>query len=137
MIPESVLDEHLKAMESGKVVSFGFPPESIQIALSIAQQGRAAEFMGTNGSLYPMEVIEGVDGTPFTLIMHGREDSLVPGGGSIKFAERIIEKFGEGKVVLYTQPGEHGFDGTAALETPWLKEALCHVTEAWFGVCMY
>ena len=41
-----------------------------------------------------MEVIEGVDGTAFMLIMHGREAGLVPGSASVKFAERIIEIFG-------------------------------------------
>ena len=35
---------------------------------------------------------------PFTLVLHGREDSVVPVGGSFRFVKRAVEKFGVGRV---------------------------------------
>jgi len=61
VISESVLEEHLSSVTPGKVVTSALPLERMQIALSIVQQGRAAEFMGTDESLHPIGVIDGVD----------------------------------------------------------------------------
>jgi acetyl esterase/lipase len=132
-IPKSVLDDFLANMEPGKIVTSAFPPERMNIALSITQQGRKAEFIGSEDGWWPMRVLEESKEMPFTFIMHGQDDSAVHVEGSVKFAEFAKEKFGEGWGLLILQPGEHGFDDVATLEMEWLKNALKKVTEIWLG----
>jgi dipeptidyl aminopeptidase/acylaminoacyl peptidase len=53
---------------------------------------------------------------PHTLILHGTEDSAVPGDGSIEW-EGVVKKFGQGKVQLHLEPGgAHGSDFDIPLE---------------------
>jgi len=132
-IPEAVLADHLKAMEPGRIVTSVPPPGRLPIALSFVQQGRFPEFLGSDESLYPLKRMEKVDEVPPMLILHGRDDSAVPVEGSVKFVDMAEKRWGKGKVVLHTEPGEHGFDGPVPLDTPWLKELLPHVTRPWLG----
>ncbi|OCT49213.1 hypothetical protein CLCR_05000 [Cladophialophora carrionii] len=144
-LPKEVLGEHIRMLEkeeeesSGKktVVSSATPPDRLPFALSIVQQGLYRKLLGEDKILYPLERIEDVDGrdVPPILIIHGREDSAVPVEGSERWVERARQKFGEAKVELIVQPGEHGFDTdpTVTLETPWLKHGLVRITEAWLG----
>ena len=132
-IPKSILEDHLKSMVPGKIVTAADPPARMPIALSITQQKRKAEFLGTDERLFPMKVLEKVDAVPFTFILHGKDDSAVPVDYSIKFADRIKERFGEGKVDLRIRPGEHGFDSEVDVNEPWLQEGLSRVTSLWLG----
>ncbi|KAK9426939.1 Alpha/Beta hydrolase protein [Lipomyces doorenjongii] len=131
-IPKQVLEDHLKAMEPGKIVTAADPPERMVIGLSLLQQKRKAEFFGTDERLFPMKVLEKLDTVPFILLLHGEDDRAVPVDYSIKFAEAIKERFGD-KVDLRIQPGEHGFDSTVDVDAPWLKEGLSRVTTLWLG----
>lgn len=132
-IPLEVLESHLKAMVPGRIVTSAFPPQRLDLWLSLAQQGRVQDFFGRDESLFPMIVMEKLDDVPFMLIMHGSDDTAVPVQGSYDFEEAAKKKFGPGKVELVVQPGEHGFDGEATLETPWLKEGLEKVTTLWLS----
>jgi acetyl esterase/lipase len=132
-IPPNILEEFLKTIEPGKIVSSAEPPARMHIALSIAQQGRMLEFFGVDESLFPVFVLQTLDDMPFVLILHGKDDTAVPVEGSVRFAELVNQKFGSGKVDLRIEPGEHGFDGPATLDMPWLKEGLNRVTELWLG----
>ena len=123
-IPPEVLENHLKAMVPGKIVTSEFPPDRMQLWLSMAQQGRTRAFFGADESLFPMKVLAKIDDAPFMLIMHGSDDTIVVVQGSYDFEEAARKKFGPGKVELVVQPGEHGFDVEAGLETPWLKQGL-------------
>lgn len=133
MLPTSVLENHLQAMRRGQIITSVDPPERMNLCLSAVQQGRFPEFLGTDEILYPLRRLEMVDEMPFTLILHGRDDSAVPVEGSVEFAEKARRIYGDEKVLLHTEPGEHGFDDTATLETPWLKECLRHVTDLWIN----
>lgn len=44
-------------------------------------------------------------GMPHTLILHGTEDSAVPGDGSIEWEGVVQKKFGQGKIQLHLEPG--------------------------------
>ncbi|MCJ1388893.1 hypothetical protein MMC18_001744 [Xylographa bjoerkii] len=132
-IPPSVLEEFLRSMEPGKIVSSADPPARMPIALSIAQQGRKLEFWGEDERLFPVKVLQTVDEMPFVLVLHGKGDTSVPVEGSVRFAELVRRRFGVGKVDLRIRPGEHGFDAEARLDMPWLKEGLGRVTELWLG----
>jgi acetyl esterase/lipase len=132
-IPPNILEEFLKSIEPGKIVTSAEPPARMHIALSIAQQGRTLEFFGADERLFPVSVLQTLDDMPFVLILHGKDDTAVPVEGSVRFAELVRQKFGSGKVDLRIEPGEHGFDGSATLDMPWLKEGLNRVTELWLG----
>ncbi|KAG4428943.1 hypothetical protein IFR05_015576 [Cadophora sp. M221] len=133
-IPRAVLDQHLAAMEPGKIVTGKFPPARMDIALPIVQGGLFPQIMGTDESFYPGRTVEKMKGNekvPFLFLMHGTEDTAVPCEHSVDFVKVWEEKFGKGSVVGKFESGEHGFDGTATLETPWMKDALVRVTKAW------
>lgn len=131
IIPQEVVENHLNAMVPGRIVTSAFPPERLQLWLSMTQHGRRQAFFGSDDSLYPMKVLAKSEDAPFILIMHGSDDTAVPIKGSYDFEEAARKKFGPGKVDLIVQPGEHGFDGVATLETPWLKQGLEKVTKLW------
>lgn len=134
IVPPHILEDFLKNITPGEIVTSADPPARMQIALSLVQQTRTREFYGHDDRLYPMKVLERVENMPYVLILHGEDDTTVPVGGSIAFAEAVKGRFGNGKVDLrIVQGGEHGFDTSATLDMPWLKEGLSKVTELWLG----
>lgn len=134
VIPESVLREHLNAMQPGKIITEATPPDRIQLAISIIQQGSWDRYYGTDESYDVWKLLEKADDMPYVLILHGDEDSAVPVHGSIDWVAAAEKKFGEGKIKLHVQPGgDHGFDGHVPLETPWLQEGLKAITANWLG----
>lgn len=132
-IPKSVLEDHLKSMVPGKIVTAADPPDRLPIALSIVQQNRKTEFFGTDDRVYPLKMVEKVPAAPFTLILHGEDDTMVPINQSFMFTEAMKRRFGDASVELLIQPGEHGFDNTLSLDTPWLKQGLSRVTTLWLN----
>jgi hypothetical protein len=58
-------------------VTSAHPPERVALGISMLQQKRKAEFFGTDERLFPMKVLEKIDTAPFTLILHGEDDSAV------------------------------------------------------------
>jgi acetyl esterase/lipase len=132
-IPSSVLEGVLKGLEPGKITSSAEPPARLPIAISMAQQNRLSEFFGVDDKLSLASSLQTLDDVPFIFIAHGKDDSAVPAEGSINFVKVVEQKFGSGKTCLRIEPGEHGFDGTATLDTPWLKEGLSRVTELWLN----
>jgi len=132
-IPPNILEEFLKTIEPGKIVTSAEPPARRQVVLSIVQQGRMLDLFGVDESLFPMSVLQTLDDMPFVLILHGKDDMAVPVEGSVRFAELVKQKFGSGKVDLRIEPGEHGFDGSATLDMTWLEESLSRMTELWLG----
>jgi acetyl esterase/lipase len=133
MVPKEVLAGHLETMQQGKIVTAVTPPERIQLALSMVQQGLFPKLLGEDAVLYPMDRLDEVADVPFILVTHGESDSAVPVEGSRAFVEKAEKKFGAGKVVLTVQPGEHGFDDKETLDTPWLQKELVRVTKEWLG----
>jgi len=100
------------------------------------QHGQFPAIMGTDESLLPAKVVDRMRGdepVPFLYVMHGTEDSAVPCTDSVKFVAAWKAKFGDASAVAKFEKGDHGFDGEASLETPWMKEALVKVTQAWLG----
>ena len=135
-MPESVLADHVKSMEKGKIVCSAIPPNRLGIALSLIQQGKYLEYLGHEEILFPVERIDQVKKLPYTLILHGEQDSAVPVEGSRVWSEKAQKAYGVGKVVLHVEKGEHGFDGEVKLETAWLRKELAPVTAEWLGSAM-
>jgi len=133
-LPSSLLSDYVTAMKPGAVVTAANPPDRFSLGLSIVQQGVWAKYLGTDDRIYPTRMAEKAEHMPFMFVIHGELDSAVPIAGSIKFAEQLEKKFGEGKVLLHIEAGaEHGCDLNKTLDTPWLKEGLDIVADLWLG----
>jgi acetyl esterase/lipase len=137
-LPVAVLEDHLAAIKPGDVVSEVVPPERFPLAVAMVQQGRWTEFLGEGEELFPMKIVEEMGKeeaarVPFMFLFHGVDDSAVPVQGSEKFVERVREKLGEGRVIFYAEPGEHGFDAEVGVEERWMRDGLERVTREWLG----
>lgn len=133
MLPTEIVDAHVAAIVPGAVVSSAIPPLRVDIACSMVQNGRVVEFLGSDEVLFPVEVVGKVASMPPVLILHGKEDSSVPVAGSERFVEALKKKHPSTPVRLDLQPGDHGFDGEATLETEWLKEDVAFITKHWLA----
>lgn len=132
-IPPYILENFLTNIKPGEIVTHGNAPERTAVAVSLVQQGRMQEFFGSDDRLYPSKVLEKVDSVAFILILHGKDDSVVPVSSSVEFARIMEERFGREKVELRIEAGGHGFDSLAELDMPWLNGGLERVTELWIG----
>lgn len=135
-IPKEVFEQHVKDTPEGKIVSGAFPPERMQLTLSILQSG-GFKGLGDDDRLFPGRVLEKMDWgekVPFLFAFHGTKDRAVPCEETRKFVGRWEEKFGVGSVVGVFREGEdHGFDVETKLDDAWLQEGLVPVTKAWLS----
>lgn len=134
-IPESFVREHLNSTPPGTIITESTPPDRTDMALCIAQNEIINEFYGTDERHDAWKLLEGATGMPYTLILHGAEDSVVPVEGSVSWVAAVKEKFGHGKAQLHVEAGgEHGFDCDDAVgKEAWLEKALRRVSEHWLG----
>lgn len=145
VLPVSVITDHLAKMKPEDAALTYPPPERFPLCVAAFQHGKVLEFYerGAENSprkddLFLVERLE-KEGTKLPrggiLILHGKEDSVVPVRGSEKFIAKAREvmkgKQGGDKLVLALRPGDHGFDGDTTLDAEWLKEALEPAVEAW------
>ncbi|KAL9084903.1 MAG: hypothetical protein Q9165_007856 [Trypethelium subeluteriae] len=136
--PTSLIEDHLKNMpldadDKSRPISDDDPPTRFQLAIASAQQGRIPGFLGTGEKLYPMERVLKEPLKPVLFIAHGEDDSAVPVEGSRKFVQVLRNNQPDARVVLLTQPGEHGFDRSSTIEDTWLRDGLRPITEAWLS----
>jgi len=138
-VPPSVLAAHLAAMVPGKIVTSATPYARMDIAISVVQQKLLRQFWGDDERIDLHKLLEKAkeEDVPYTLILHGDEDTMVPIGGTREWVELVKKKFGDKtaeKFDIHIEPGaEHGFDVAVPLETEWLQEKLKKVTEVWLG----
>ncbi len=133
MLPTEVVDAHVAATAPGAVVTSAYLPSRLDIACSMVQNGRFVEFLGDSEELLPVEKVALVEKMPAVLIVHGREDSVVPVAGSERFLAALKKKLPGSPIRLDERPGDHGFDGDATMEEQWLKEDLEFITPHWLG----
>ncbi|KAK3623898.1 hypothetical protein LTR56_021354 [Elasticomyces elasticus] len=143
-IPAQVLSKHIAGLTGHEVVASDLPVARIPLAMSMVQQGRTADFLGKERSLYPLEMLE--DGTisklPPLWILHGKQDTAVPAEGTYRFLDLLRDKVPGAKVHATFEDGEHGFDNhapateeAATLDTAWVKEGVRFVEEYWLIKC--
>ena len=97
------------------------------------QNGRMVEFLGESKELFPIEVVALAEDMPAVLILHGREDSIVPVVGSERFVEALTKRLPASAVKLDVRPGNHGFDEDATMEEQWLQEDGEFITKYWLA----
>lgn len=145
-VPESIVDDHLATIattEKPRVscITAANPPDRLELAFSIIQNGRFLDIIGTERSLFPMLRIEDElkrDPTfrlPPMFILHGEQDSAVPVEGTRAFVQFMQRNVPDTQVILHTRDGDHGFDAPATLNMPWLKDGLAMIAKEWLGTC--
>ena len=134
MLPTEIVDKHVAATKPGTVVSSADPPTRVDLACSIVQNGRMLEFLGSDEVLFPLEMVGKVGSMPPTLIVHGKEDTTVPLEGSIHFVAALKQKHPSTPVTFAMQPGDHGFDDEATLQTGWLMEHVDFIVRHWLEI---
>ncbi|KAK5120213.1 hypothetical protein LTR85_006419 [Meristemomyces frigidus] len=136
-LPVHILDDFLQNLKGNEVVTSATPPERLPLGLVILQQGRTAEFFGTDRSLYPLDMLDDMTSMPPTWILHGKDDSAVPVQGTRNYAAELHRKLPEARLHLSLEEGEHGFDNhgpngePASLETDWVKKGADFIERYW------
>lgn len=138
---DSTVDEFLKASSGRSPITEADPPSRLEFALAAVQTGRYQQILGNDPELFPLERIRkmGLPPTPVgsgsalppTFILHGEQDSAVPVGGTHTFVELLKEADPAIQIHVAIRPGDHGFDATATLDEPWLKQGLDFIADAW------
>jgi hypothetical protein len=110
------------------------PPDRMDLAISVIQQGKFVEMIGDDTDLFPMERLDLVKDIPPMFMIHGKDDSTVLYRSSEVFVEKMKRTHPHIKVLHNAVPGcEHRLDLKANLDTPWLKEGLDFITPFWLG----
>lgn len=133
MLPNEIVDAHVAAIAPGAVVTSDSQPSRVELTYSMFQNGRIVEFLGESKELFPVEMVALAEDMPPVLILHGKEDSIVPVVGSERFVEALKKKLPASAVKLDVRPGGHGFDGDAKIEEQWLKEDEEFITKYWLA----
>lgn len=130
--PASFVDEHLKSVKPGVVVSSCAPPERMDLSYTLSAYGRYLEFFGSDKKMWPLHLIEEKRWLPPTWIHHGDVDTAVSIEDSKAFVAKCDAIDGL-QVRLKVLKGEdHGFDTQAKEDgNPWLKEGLNWVEGKW------
>ena len=129
-LPADVPNDHLTRMRPGEIVSQVDFPDHRDLMFVTVQQWRFLEFLGHDTSLFPLEAIESTDMFPPLFIYHGRDDSIVPVQGTVKFVENFTQVLPKAKLVFKIEPGEHGMDHQTDIKEPWLQEGSELITYA-------
>ncbi|KIW69496.1 hypothetical protein PV04_05369 [Phialophora macrospora] len=145
--PVHVLENHLNKIRSIprhqlQPVPEADPPDRLELSFAMVQHGRYLEFLGQdNRRLFPMErITDEIDADaahagaklPFMFIFHGKDDRFVPCQGTVHFIETLAKTRPRARYHLELQPGDHGFDAPASIETTtWLRDGLNLTSSAW------
>lgn len=139
--PDSVVYDFLKTRSGNHSITEADPPSRLEFALAAVQTGRYQQMLGNDPELFPLERIRrkglppkvGGSGSAFppTFILHGKQDSAVPVSGTQKFVKILKEADPTVQLHVAIRPGDHGFDATATLDEPWLRQGLDFIANAW------
>ncbi|KAF2161852.1 hypothetical protein M409DRAFT_27908 [Zasmidium cellare ATCC 36951] len=111
----SLLITYLSTLSGQEIIPNRIPPDGDINVLIMLQQGLYPHYFGTDPRLYPLEVLERVEGFPPMWVLHGEGDSVVPVEGTRRFVEAFEAK-ARGReawgplFVSYKEGAEHGFD---------------------------
>ncbi|WPH04172.1 Hypothetical protein R9X50_00706000 [Acrodontium crateriforme] len=138
-VNESVLRDFVGNLSGDEIVTSAVPPERLLLVLSVLQQGRTMEFLGSERELYPIEMLdEAATKLPPVWVLHGKQDSVVPAVGTERFAAALREKYPGAKLHVSLQEGEHGFDNhapvtneAASLKTDWVQKGVEFIEQFW------
>ncbi|GAB1197566.1 hypothetical protein APSETT444_006863 [Aspergillus pseudonomiae] len=141
--PRDTLARHIKQIHEQEeatskkvVVSAPTDAKRTQLMFSVCQHGLFGQFFpGDAIELYPLERLDAGARFPRggVLVLHGRNDSVVPVEGSYILRDKIEGVDCNLRFQLVVRDGEHGFDHSAKLHDAWLWEAAQGVIHSWLA----
>ncbi|KAJ3202196.1 serine/threonine protein kinase, partial [Entophlyctis luteolus] len=123
--PTHFLYDFLASIKPGEIVWSATPPSEGSLLpfdrerafMVTAEQGMIQDLIGHDGRMR------------LRMRLHGADNRLVLLERSRKFVAVAGRKFGSHSRWLVERLGDHGFDGDASIDDPWLKECLKDVTK--------
>jgi hypothetical protein len=76
-LPGNAIEAHMLSLKGGEIVSSETPPDRMDLAISVIQQGKFVEMIGNDTNLFPMERLDLVKAIPPVFMIHGKDDSMV------------------------------------------------------------
>lgn len=138
MLPPHIIDDHLKSIKEGDIVTAALPPARMDLGTCIIQQGRFVEMLGKEDILYPVDRVRlGLytdKKMPRLWIYHGKQDTSIPSAGSLVFVDEVKKKnlWSDADLRLDLPDGDHGVHKDKHVEdTTWLREGLEWLETAW------
>jgi FAD/FMN-containing dehydrogenase len=137
--PNEDVDRFLVATQGKPHITEVDPPGRLDSAMAVVHNGRYLELLGQEPELFILDRIEKLASTsklgesllPPLFLLHGNEDSAVPVEGTRKLVD-ALQRLDPGTLVhLAIRPGDHGFDSSATIHEPWLREGLNFVLSSW------
>jgi alpha-beta hydrolase superfamily lysophospholipase len=88
-LPENAIETHMSSLKGRKIVPSATPPDRMDLAISVIQQGKIVEMIENDTNLLPMERLDLVKDIPPMFLIHGKNDSIVPYRSSEAFVEKM------------------------------------------------
>lgn len=139
-VPESAYQDIMDMANIGAPVSSAVSPERSAFMIACIQHGYLGELYARGAEntprekLFPIVRLEQSGGKVprgGVVIMHGRQDSVIPITETENFVKRACDLTSPGDIVYVTPEGEHGFDLNSRLDDHWLQEVLGKAIEVW------
>jgi hypothetical protein len=137
--PSEDVEKFVYSTSGRPAITEADPPVRLDSAMAVVHNGRYLELLGQDPELFILDRIERMGSTlnpgrsllPPLFLLHGEEDSAVPVDGTRKLVDSL-QRFDPGtNIHLAIRPGDHGFDFTATIDEPWLREGLDFVVSPW------
>jgi acetyl esterase/lipase len=129
-IPTSLLDDHVANVIPGHIVTRVPNGLRVDLLTSMLQNGRFADIK-SHPYLDPIHSLEKAGPLPPVFLFHGRHDTSVRVGDSELWAEKLKKLQPYVPFHFVVRDGEHCFDQTDGLATPWLEEPIEFVEQYW------
>jgi acetyl esterase/lipase len=129
-ISVSVLEDHLASSIPGHIVTRVANGSRSLLVGSMMQNGRFVD-VENDAYLDPMKSLETAGPLPPVLLFHGGQDKSVRASDSAAWAEKLRRLQPDVPLHLVFPDGDHCFDQSDVLATPWLKEPIAFVEQYW------
>ncbi|KAK2688391.1 hypothetical protein QWA68_012337 [Fusarium oxysporum] len=137
--PNQDVNKFLSATVVKPAITEADPPVRLDSAMAVVHNGRYLELLGEDPDLFILDRIKKVASTsnyekslfPPLFLLHGEEDTAVPVDGTRKLVDYLQRFDPSTQIHLAIRPGDHGFDFTATIDEPWLREGLDFVVGPW------
>jgi len=134
---EAEVDEYIKNIPAGRVVTGGVPPDRSRLTGGVINHRKLVARFGEGKNLCPVQRVRAGGRLPKRVfIAHGTKDAGVPIEEAEKFvAEAKKVEGNEGSIMLWAEEGaDHGYDNESKLDDEWLATGLRFVEDAWLDM---
>ncbi|KAK4502276.1 hypothetical protein PRZ48_005701 [Zasmidium cellare] len=108
----------------------------MNLAFVVSQRGLYEGLLGSDPSIYPLDIIHEVDRLPPTWLIHGTGDTIVPIAGTHKFVREVFKQLPDWKLHTSFMKGEHMFDKMdqrVSTKTDWVAAGISFISSSWMS----